>query len=72
MVVGDADIERIASELIARHGPRAARVAAERLNVMIDSNDTHGRDLWACIVRAIHQRQGTGAVQADSGRETDR
>jgi hypothetical protein len=72
MVVGDADIERIAGELIARHGPRAARVAAERLNVMIDSNDFQGRDLWACIVRVIHQRQGTGSVEADSDRETDR
>ena len=71
MVVGDADIERIAGELIARHGPLAARIAAERLNVMIDTNDLHGRDLWACIVRVIHQRQGTGSVEADSDGETN-
>ena len=71
MVVGDADIERIAGELIAQHGPQAARVAAEQLNAMIDRNDTSGRDMWACIVRAIHQRQGAGPVEADSDGETD-
>ena len=42
MVVGDADIERIAGELIAKHGPQAARVAAEQLNAMIDRNDIRG------------------------------
>jgi hypothetical protein len=72
MVVGDAAIERIAGELIVKHGPQAARVAAERLNAMIDSNDLSGRDLWACIVRVIHLRQGLGAVEADSDGETDR
>ena len=66
MVVRDADIERIARELIAQHGPDAARVAAERLNQMIDSNDLHGRDIWACIVHLIHERQGTSPAEADS------
>jgi hypothetical protein len=69
MVVGDADIERIAGELIVKHGPQAARVAADRLNAMIDSNDLRGRDIWACIVRVIHLRQGMGP---DGEVETDR
>jgi len=72
MVVGDADTERIAGELIVKHGPQAARVAAERLNAMIDRNDLQGRDLWACIVRVIHQRQGMGPVEADGEGETAR
>jgi hypothetical protein len=70
MAVGDADIERIASELIAKHGAQAARVAAERLNEMIDRNDIRGRDMWAWIVHLIHERQGTGPVEADGCRET--
>jgi hypothetical protein len=70
MAVGDADIERIASELIAKHGPQAARVAAEQLNRMIDRNDVHGRDMWACIVHLIHERQGTGPVEAEGYRDT--
>jgi hypothetical protein len=65
MVVGDSDMERIAGELIVKHGPQAARVAADRLNAMVDSNDLRGRDIWACIVRAIHLRQGTAPVEAD-------
>ena len=72
MVVGDADIERIAGELIVKHGSQAARVAAERLNAMIDGNDLQGRDVWACIVRTIHQQQGLGPVEAVGGGETAR
>ena len=71
MAVGDADIERIAGELIAQHGPQAARVAAEQLNVMIDRNDIRGRDLWACIVHLIHERRGSGPVEANGDRETN-
>jgi len=71
MVVGNADIERIAGELIVKHGPQAARVAAERLNAMIDCNDLGGRDIWACIVRVIHLRQGMGLTEADGDGETD-
>ena len=70
MVVGDADIERVAGELIAKHGQQAARVAAEQLNAMIDRNDVSGRDIWACIVHLIHERQATGVVEADRDRET--
>jgi hypothetical protein len=71
MVVRDADIERIARELIAKHGPDAARVAAEQLNNMIDRNDAGGREMWACIVHLIHEQQGTSPAGADGERETD-
>jgi hypothetical protein len=64
MVVHDAEIDRLARELIAQHGPRAARVAAERLNEMIDRSNVPGRDLWACVVHRIHERQGSGPVWA--------
>ena len=61
----DPEVERIAADLIAKHGPQAAWVAAERLNRMIDRSDTRGRDLWACVVHAIHQRQGGEPADAD-------
>jgi hypothetical protein len=64
MVVEDAEIERLARDMIARHGDRAARAAAERLNEMIDRGNIPGRDVWACVVHAIHQRQGSGPVWA--------
>lgn len=64
MVADDAEIERLAQDLIAKHGPRAAWVAAERLNEMIDRNNIPGRDVWACVVHAIHERQGSGPVWA--------
>lgn len=60
MVRDEAEAERLARDMIARHGPRAAREAIERLNDMIDRNNIPGRDLWACVVHAIHERQGTG------------
>jgi hypothetical protein len=59
MLLKDAEIERIAGELLAEHGRRAARIAAERLNEMIDRNNISGRDMWACVVHAIHEQQGT-------------
>jgi hypothetical protein len=71
MIVRNADIERIARELIAKHGPDAARVAAGQLNDMIDRNDIGGREMWACIVHVIHEQQGTGPVVADGDRETN-
>ncbi len=71
MVVGDAEIERIARELIAKHGPDAARVAAEHLNDTIDRNDAEGREMWACIVHVIHEQQGTSPAGADGDRETN-
>ncbi len=69
MIVRDADIERLARDMIAKHGARAARVAAERLNDMIDRNNTRGRDIWACVVHAIHERQGTGPNWTEGGGE---
>ena len=71
MAAEDADFERIARELIAKHGPDAARVAAEQLNTMIDRNDTEGREMWACIVHVIHEQQGTSPAAADGDRETN-
>ncbi len=65
MVVNDAEIERLAGDMIARHGPRAARVAAERLNEMIDRDNRRAQEVWACVVHLIHQRQRTGPVWAD-------
>jgi hypothetical protein len=64
MVVADAEIERLAREMIATHGRRAAPMATERLNEMIDRNNSPGRDVWACVVHAIHARQGSGPVFA--------
>jgi hypothetical protein len=72
MVVRDADIERIARELIAKHGADAARVAAQQLNTMIDRNDTNGREIWACIVHVIHELQGTTPAGADRETNTER
>ncbi len=53
MVVTDSEIERLARDMIATHGPRAARIATERLNDMIDRNNIPGRELWACVVHVI-------------------
>ena len=69
-MVDDAEIERLAREMIAQHGPQAARVAAERLNEMIDRNDIRDRDTWACVVHAIHLRQGTGPMGAGGAGQT--
>ena len=71
MAAEDVEIERVARELIATHGPDAARVAAEQLNNMIDRNDTEGREMWACIVHVIHEQQGTSPAGADGDRETN-
>jgi hypothetical protein len=60
MLFKDAEIERIARGLLAQHGRRAALVAAERLNEIIDRNNISGRDIWACVVHAIHEQQGSG------------
>jgi hypothetical protein len=55
----DGLAERVAGGMIARHGPNAAREAAVRLNRMIDRGDMPGRDLWACVVRVIHERKAS-------------
>ena len=66
MPVEDGDIERIARELLAEHGGHAARVAVERLNEMIDRDNSRGRDIWACVVHAIHEQQGTSPSDDDA------
>lgn len=58
-VIDDREIDRIARRILARHGPRAAIVAAERLNRCIDRADWTGRDTWAQVVHRIHEDQGT-------------
>ena len=69
-MVASTEIERLARDMIARHGDRAARVAAETLNEMIDRDNVRGRDVWACVVHAIHELQGTGLAEAENGGET--
>ncbi len=54
-IVGASGVRRIANAMLTRHGKGAARVAAERLNMMIDRGDWTGRDLWARVVHAIHE-----------------
>lgn len=49
--------ERVALGMIARHGAGAAREATIHLNRMIDRGDLAARDLWACVVHVIHERQ---------------
>ena len=61
----DGEIERLTREMIAQHGAQAARIAAERLNDMIDRQNGRGRDVWACVVHAIHERLGSGPIWAD-------
>jgi hypothetical protein len=69
MVVSDAEIDRLARDMIARHGERAARVAAEKLNEMIDRDNVRAQEVWACVVHLIHQRQGSGPVWAGQMRD---
>ena len=56
--------------MISRHGATAAREAAQHLNKVIDRGDLAARDLWACVVHIIHERQGVAAsavINADDG-----
>jgi len=63
MVVTDAEIDRMAREMIARYGRHAAQKSVERLNEMIDRDNVRGRDVWACVVHAIHVLQDSGPAQ---------
>lgn len=69
MVVSDAEIERLARDMIARHGERSARVAAEKLNEMIDRDNVRAAEVWAAVVHSIHQHQGTGPAWAGQMRD---
>jgi hypothetical protein len=62
MLPSDAEIDRLARDMVVRHGNRAPVVAAERLNEMIDRKNRRGREIWACVVHAIHELQGTGPI----------
>jgi hypothetical protein len=55
MLVTDEEIDRIVRRMLALHGLQAAVVAAERLNSCIDHSNWRGRDIWACVVRRIHE-----------------
>lgn len=66
MVLTEAEIERMARELIDRYGANAVKHAIERLNEMIDRGNIRGRDIWACVVHAIHQHQETAAAPAEA------
>ncbi|HEX3535652.1 MAG TPA: hypothetical protein VHU15_02690 [Stellaceae bacterium] len=61
MQTSEGEAITIARDLIRQHGTRAVHVAVERLNEMIDSDDWRGRDLWARVVHAIHEAQGSSA-----------
>ena len=67
MVVSDAEIERVARDLIAQWGRRAAHVAIEALNKSIDLKDWSSRDMWVRVVRAIHENQGSGTATSEAG-----
>ena len=59
-MVSDTAVDRLAREMIERHGPEAALRAVERLNDRIDEQDWKGRTLWAIVVHAIHELQDAG------------
>ena len=48
--------------MISRHGANAAKEAAQHLNRVIDLGDLAARDLWACVVHIIHDRQNDVAA----------
>ena len=50
-----ARVDDAARKLIEKHGPRAVRIAVERLNQSIDERDHPARDFWAQVVHAIHE-----------------
>ncbi len=72
MVVSEAEIERMARDLIAQWGRRAAHVAIEGLNKSIDLKDWSGRDMWVRVVRAIHEKQGSGSATSAAQTNRDR
>ena len=65
MLATDLEIAGLARDLITRHGLHAAGVAVQQLNEMIDRNNVHERDIWACVVHLIHERQGPSPLWAN-------
>ena len=70
MQTSEGEAIRVARDLIRQHGARAVFVAVERLNAMIDGDDWRGRDLWARVVHAIHELQGSSAEAASPDEPT--
>ena len=70
MQTSEGEAIRIARDLIREHGTQAVFVAVERLNTMIDGDDWRGRDLWARVVHAIHELQGSSAEAASPDEPT--
>ena len=60
MLASEAAIDRLARNMIERHGGQAALGAVERLNDDIDKGDWNGRDTWAAVVQGIHELQQIG------------
>lgn len=56
MINDERVVQYRARNLIAQHGAKAAQAAADELNQSIDHQDWYERDLWARVVRAIHER----------------
>lgn len=56
MINDEQIVQFRARKLIARDGARAAQAAADELNHSIDHQNWYERDLWARVVRAIHER----------------
>jgi hypothetical protein len=72
MVVSEAEIERMARDLIAQWGRRAAHIAIEGLNKSVDLKDWTSRDLWVRVVRAIHESQDAGSATSATQTNPDR
>jgi hypothetical protein len=72
MLASEAEVQRLACEMIKQHGPQAAFHASERVNDRIDEHDWDGRDAWARVVQAIHELQransGSSSITARSQR----
>ena len=59
VLAGEAAVDRLAREMIERHGSEAALRATERVNDLIDKGDADGSGTWAAVVHAIHELQGS-------------
>jgi hypothetical protein len=70
MLASEAEVLRLAREMIKQHGPQAGFRASERLNDRIDEGDWRGRDVWARVVHAIHelQREQAGSPPRQTSR----
>jgi hypothetical protein len=64
MQTSEGEAIGVARDLIREYGTQAVFVAVERLNAMIDGDDWRGRDLWARVVHAIHELQGSSVEAA--------